>query len=143
MNARTAAIAVIATLTLGVVTYFALQPRSPAPTPIGAASRLSAVNAATLVRIADGDESVTLTAAPDLDTWLIQAGPTEPSWPAETGAVQGALRLLSELSRVPSHPSRPLAGTDSASVTLAIPNQPDLSLFFTRQSLGGKTKATN
>jgi len=141
MNARTAAIAVIATLALGVVTYFALQPRSPAPMPPGAASRLSTVNTATLVRVADGDESVTLTAAPELDTWLIQAGPAEPSWPAETGAVQGALRLLSELSRVPAHPSRPPASTECASVTLALPNQPDLSLLFTRQSLGGTTKA--
>lgn len=141
MNARTAAIAVIATLALGVVTYFALQPRTPAPAPVGAASRLSMVNAATLVRIADGGESVTLTVAPDLDTWLIQAGPTEPSWPAESGAVQGALRLLSELSRVPAHPSRAPTIADCASVTLAIPSQPDLTLLLTRQSLGGKTKA--
>lgn len=141
MNARTAAIAVIATLALGVVTYFALQPRTPAPTPAGAASRLSMVNAATLVRIADGGESVTLTAAPDLDTWLIQAGPTEPTWPAETGAVQGALRLLGELSRLPSRPTLPPARSDCASVTLTLPNQPDLTLLLTRQSLGGKTKA--
>lgn len=141
MNARTAAIAVIATLALGVITYFALRPRTPVPAPVGPASRLSTVTAATLVRIADGGEAAALSAAPDLDTWLIQAGPAEPSWPAESGAVQGALRLLSELSRVPASPSRPPASADCATVTLSIPNQPDLTLFLTRQSLGGKTKA--
>ncbi len=141
MNAKTAILALVGACLLAVVTYFVMRPPGPKaivapPTP----SRLTSALASTAITVQDGRDTVTLTASPELEMWFLRTGADVKStaWPVEPGAIQGALRLLSELAR-----RTPTAGPVQAAgtlVTIDIPNQPALELRMSDQSLGGKTK---
>lgn len=141
MNARTATISLIAALLLGAMTWFALRPNAPAGTTVAIFSRLVQATNANQVSISDSGGSATLTASPDLDTWLITSGAGDAPWPCETGAVQGSLRMLRDLARVPGNPAPPPPTDTCTRVVLTLPDQADVTLLVTRQSLGGKTKA--
>ncbi len=139
MNARTATTAFIAALLLGGITYVALRQR-PAPSVTSINSRLPLATNATGFTIGQRGESVTFVLDPSLDAWLITGGAGETAWPAEPGAVQGALRMIRDLSRLPGTPTLPPPADTTTDLLLTIPNSPDLTLRIASQSLGGTTR---
>lgn len=140
MNNRTAILAAAAALLLGLITFFALRTGTTPPAPAAGVSRLTRASEATALTVSRADETASVTYSADLETWLVQDTAGGPAWPAEQGAAQGALRLLRDLARLPAQPVPAPDAADTTKVTLSFPSQPDLTLLFSAQSLGGKTR---